>query len=158
MSRSVISKTIYVHMKTTLFSILFFAISFSAFSQSQKNVFFDQKTLINKFHTIGELEELKKGDLIKLYSDRVKEIMTVIPYIALTNEAGVSLEDIGIKESSDNIKVLDKHHSAVQDAFEDTNNLVSELIPYADTEKIIWSILYFEEIIKKVRIGANGGF
>ncbi|RZS92309.1 hypothetical protein [Aquimarina brevivitae] len=145
-------------MKIKLFSFLLVIISFSAFSQSKKNIFFDQKTLITKFHTIGELENLKKGELIKLYSERVKEIMIVLPYIALTNEAGVSLQDVGIKEESDNIKVLDKHHDAVLDAFENTQELVTELIPYADTENIVSSILYFEEIIKKVRIGVDEGF
>ncbi|WP_109299630.1 hypothetical protein [Aquimarina sp. AU474] len=143
----------------TLSSILFL-IFISAYShaQSKKNVFFDQNIMIGKFHTIDQLEELKKGELIQLYTERVKEITTILPYLALTNEAGVSLSDIGIKESSDHLKSLDKYHEETTETAESTNEIISEFIPYADTEKIVWAILYFEEIIKKIRIGANGNF
>lgn len=140
----------------TLFFSLFL-ISISS-AQSKKNVFFDQKKLINKFHTIDELEDLKKGDLIQLYTERINEITIVLPYLALTNEAGVKLSDIGIKESSDHLKSLDKHHAIITNALENTKNIISEFIPYADTENIVWSILYFEEVIKKIRIGTNGNF
>lgn len=143
-----------------IFSTILFTICILNFSHAQvrKNVFFEQNALVNKFHTIDELENMKKGELIKLYGDRVREITIVIPYLALTNEAGVTLSDIGIKEDSDHLKSLDKHHISAQEAFSSTNNLISEFIPYADTEKIVWAILYFEEVIKKIRIGANGNF
>ena len=36
--------------------------------------------------------------------------------------------------------------------------MMTQFIPYADTEKIILSILYFEEVIKKMRIGIGGNF
>ena len=130
----------------------------SGYSQSKKNVFFDQNSLISKFHTIDELEDLKKGELMKLYTERVYEITIVLPNLALTKEAGTKLSDIGIKEDSSHLKILDKHHDITTDAFEGTSELISELVPYADTEKIIWSILYFEEVIKKIRIGPNGNF
>ncbi|MDH7445299.1 hypothetical protein [Aquimarina sp. 2201CG14-23] len=141
-------------------TILFFSLflTTTSFAQSKKNVFFDQSTLITKFHTIDELEGLKKGELVKLYIERANEIITVLPYIALTNESDVSLADVGIKENSDNLKTLGKHHETTTDAFESTSNLITEFIPYADTEKIIWAILYYEEIIKKIRIGVNGNF
>ncbi|MCK8522382.1 hypothetical protein M0D21_12430 [Aquimarina sp. D1M17] len=138
-----------------LFTLLFLTYNHA---QSEKNVFFDQSSLIKKFHTIDELEELKKGDLIKLYTERVHEVITILPYLALTNEADVTLSDIGIKESSDNLKALDKHHDSTEKALENTSDLIIEFIPYADTEKIIWSILYFEEVIKKIRIGTSGNF
>ncbi len=143
-----------------IFNTILFTIFILNFSNAQvrKNVFFEQNALVNKFHTIDELENLKKGELIKLYADRVREITTVIPYLALTNEAGVTLSDIGIKEDSDHLKSLDKHHTSTIDAISSTTDLISEFIPYADTEKIVWAILYFEEVIKKTRIGANGNF
>ncbi|GAA4274010.1 hypothetical protein U6A24_01285 [Aquimarina gracilis] len=145
-------------MKSLYITILAIFMVSIGYSQSKKNVFFDQSTLIGKFHTIDELEDLKKGELIKLYKQRINEIITVLPYLALTNEAGVKLSDIGIKENSGNLKSLDKHHEATLKALENTNDLITELIPYADTEKIIWAILYFEEVIKKIRIGASGNF
>jgi len=145
-------------MKSITLLLFSLFLSFTSFSQSKKNIFFDQSTLITKFHTIDELENLKKGQLVKLYIERANEIITVLPYIALTNESEVSLSDIGIKENSDNLKLLKKHHETTTDAFESTSNLITEFVPYADTEKIIWSILYYEEMIKKIRIGVNGNF
>jgi hypothetical protein len=143
-----------------LFSTVFFVffIMNLNYAQTRKNVFFEQNVLTKKFHTIDELEDLKKGELVKLYTDRVNEVITVLPYLALTNEAGVKLSDIGIKESSSHLKSLNKHHTMTTEMGESTKGLVSEFIPYADTEKIIWAILYFEEVIKKIRIGANGNF
>ena len=140
----------------TLLLILFLTVN--CFSQSKKNVFFDHNSLITKFHTIDELENLKKGDLVALYIERANEIITVLPYIALTNESDVSLSDLGIKENSDNLKLLKKHHETSTNAFESTSNMITELIPYADTDKIVWSILYYEEMIKKIRIGMKGNF
>ncbi|WP_062056431.1 hypothetical protein [Aquimarina longa] len=143
-----------------LFNIIFFTLFIINFNYSQvkKNVFFDQKVLIKKFHTIDELEGLKKGELTKLYADRINEIITILPYLALTNEANVRMSDIGIQENSGHLKSLNKQHIATSEALENTKTVISEFIPYADTEKIIWGILYFEEIIKKIRIGANGNF
>ncbi len=145
-------------MKSIILVLFTSLITVSSFSQSKKNVFFDQKTLTSKFHTIDELEDLRKGELVKLYVERTNEIITILPYLALTNEPEISLSDIGIKENSDNLKILDKHHESTTDSFIITNDMVTEFIPYADTERIIWSILYFEEIIKKIRIGVNGNF
>lgn len=143
-----------------LLHIIFFSLFIAgvSYAQVKKNVFFDQKTLIHKFHTIDELENLKKGELIKLYTARINEITTILPYLALTNEADIKLSDIGIKESSDHLKSLGKHHTTTVQAFESTKDIISEFVPYADTENIIWAILYFEEVIKKIRIGANGNF
>ncbi len=145
-------------MKSIILLSLTVLITNLSLAQSKKNVFFDQKSQISKFHTIDELEGLKKGELVNLYTERVNEIITILPYIALSNEADVSLSDIGIKESSDNLKVLSKHHQGTVSAFTNTKNMITEFVPYADTEKIIWSILYFEEVIKKIRIGVNGNF
>ncbi len=139
-----------------VFALLFSASIASA--QSQKNTFFNQHSLINKFHTIDELESLKKGELVKLYVERIKEIVIVMPYLSLTNEADVTLEDVGIKENSHNLKILDKHHKSTMESFNNTKGMITEFIPYADTDKIIWSILYFEEVIKKIRVGVNGNF
>jgi len=143
-----------------LITLLFFIFFLTTpnFAQSKKSIFFDKSTLTTKFHTIDELEGLKKGELVRLYIKRSNEIITVLPYIALTNESDVSLSDLGIKENSNNLKILNKHHESTTDAFETTNDLITEFIPYADTEKIIWSILYYEEMIKKMRIGVNGNF
>ncbi|MDY8136649.1 hypothetical protein [Aquimarina sp. 2201CG5-10] len=132
-------------------------ISLSTYAQNgRKGVFFENNKLINKFHTIDELESLNKGDLIQLYIERTREIFIVLPYLSLSNQPGTSLSDVGIKEDSDNLKVVEKNNEIADRAFEYTENTIKELVPYSDTNKIIWSILYFEEMIKKMRLGING--
>ncbi|TSE08156.1 MULTISPECIES: hypothetical protein [Aquimarina] len=138
--------------------ILFITTSITFGQQANPAVFFTQRDQINKFHTISDLQSLKKGELINLYQDRVKEIMTILPFLSLTNEAGVRLGDIGIKEDSRHLKVLKNTTESIRDNLETIDTMVEELIPYADTEKIISTILYYEEIIKKIRIGVDGNF
>ncbi len=138
--------------------VFLFTISTVFAQKANEAVFFTQKKQVSRFHTISDLEAMKKGELVELYKDRVEEIMTVLPLLSLTNEAGVRLRDIGIKEDSRHIKILKNNKETTEKSLETTNEAIEELVPYADTEKIIWTILYFEEIIKKMRIGVNGSF
>lgn len=138
--------------------LLLISIHCSFAQKRDDGVFFVQEDQIAKFHTIGELENLRKGDLIKLYKDRIQEIITVVPFVALTNEANVRLSDVGIKEDSDHLKTLKKGTEATRESLEIMEETVDNLVPYADTERIIWSILYYEEIIKKMRIGVQNSF
>jgi len=142
-----------------LVSFIFLLPILSTYGQKKDGtIFFEKKDQIFKFHTIDQLENLKKGELITLYQDRIKEIITVLPFLSLTNEPGVRLEDVGIKEDSNHVKSLKKTTEATQEAVDIANVAIEELVPYADTEKIVLTILYFEEIIKKMRIGVHGNF
>ncbi|GGX14156.1 hypothetical protein [Aquimarina muelleri] len=144
---------------TNFIFIVFIAISPIVVAQEVSDaIFFTKKSQITKFHTISELQTLKKGDLIKLYQDRVEEIMIILPFLSLVNEPGIRLNDIGIKEDSRHVKTLRNNTHSTQKNLETTKQTIEELVPYADTEKIIWTILYFEEVIKKMRIGINGNF
>ncbi len=146
-------------MSKLLTSLIFFlAISTIYAQQASEAIFFTQRSQTNKFHTISDLQALKKGQLVKLYQDRVEEIMTILPFLSLTNEPGVRLSDIGIKEDSRHLKILRNNKESTQKNLEVTKETIEELVPYADTEKIIWTILYYEEVIKKMRIGVNGNF
>lgn len=138
-----------------IITILLFTFLFSnlGYSQTADNVLFSERVQTTKFHSMSDLEELKKGDLLKLYIIRMYEIQSVLPFMALTKEAGVTLGDLGIRENSDNKKLLDKYHESNKESFTTSNDMMMEFVAYADTEKLILSILYFEEIIKKLRIG-----
>lgn len=145
-------------MKKTILTIAVFIVLISSLNAQvkRKGVLFDNSKLITRFHTIDELQDLNKGELIELYLERTREIFVVLPYLSLSNRPGTSLSDIGIKEDSDNLKVVEKNNEIADRAFEYTTNTIKELVPYSDTDKIIWSILYFEEMIKKMRLGKDG--
>lgn len=141
---------------TTLLLIIMSIVTISAQTRNKKSILYTQDKLVTTFHTIDELKELNKGELIQLYLERTREIFIVIPYLSLTNTPGTSLKDLGIEEDSDHIKVVEKNSEIADRAFAYTENTVRKLVPYSDTDDIIWSILYFEEMIKKMRLGANG--
>ncbi|WP_271785067.1 hypothetical protein [Aquimarina algiphila] len=141
---------------TTIVLLLLSITSINAQTKNQRSVLYTPDKLVTRFHTIDELQELNKGALIQLYLKRTKEIFIAIPYLSLTNTAGTTLSDLGIEESSENIKVVEKNIEIARRAFEYTENTVKKLVPYSDTSDIIWSILYFEEMIKKMRLGPNG--
>lgn len=145
-------------LRTTISFVFIFTINTVLSQKTDEAVFFTQQKQVSKFHTIGDLEAMKKGELIQIYKDRVEEVMTVLPLLSLTNEAGLRLRDIGIKEDTRHIKILKNNKETTEKTLEVTNEAIEELVPYADTGKIIWTILYFEEIIKKMRIGVNGSF
>ena len=138
--------------------LMFLLISTNLLSQtsSEEVMFFSRKNQISKFYNISELEALKKGELIKIYQKRLEEVVTMLPFLSLTNEAGVKLSDVGIKEDSRHTKVLKGSKESSQKFLAETNLAIEELVAYADTQKIIRTILYYEEFIKKMRIGVNG--
>ncbi|SEL17728.1 hypothetical protein SAMN04487910_1942 [Aquimarina amphilecti] len=142
--------------KTTILLLLLLTIGSLSAQNNKKGILYDNDKLINRFHTIDELQDLNKGALIELYLERTREIFIVLPYLSLSNQPGTSLSDIGIKEDSDNIKIVEKNNEIADRAFVYTTNTVKELVPYSDTDNIIWAILYFEEMIKKMRLGKNG--
>ncbi|KAA1245883.1 hypothetical protein [Aquimarina sp. RZ0] len=144
--------------KSNICFFFFLTIHITYSQKKDDAIFFIQQDQISKFHTISDLEDLKKGELIKLYQDRVQEIITVIPFLSLTNEPGVRLEDIGIKEDANHLKMMKKNNETTRESLQVTKQSIEELVAYADTEKIIWTILYFEEVIKKMRIGVKGNF
>jgi len=144
--------------KILLFIILTFSLTIAQAQSKGNGVLYAATKTINKFHTIDELEQLNKGALLRLYTARTKEILITIPYTALTNKAGTTLNDVGIKSDSKTLKVVEKNKEIADRAFVYTENTINELVAYADTDNLIWSILYFEEIIKKMRLGKNGDY
>jgi len=147
-------------MLKTVVSVAFFLLTINPIfcQKGDEAIFFTTKKQVNKFHTISDLEGKQKGELIKIYQERIKEIITVLPFLSLTNQPGTRLKDIGIKEDSRHIKMLKNKTESTEKNLEITKEAIEELIAYADTGKIIWTILYYEEIIKKMRIGVNGNF
>lgn len=144
-------------MKHTILILALALVTNIGFSQ-KSNVLFEKEKHTLKFHTIEDLAQLKKGELLQLYISRVYEITTVLPYMSLTNEPGVTLGELGIRENSDNIKILEKQHEVNEAAFKYAKETMTQFIAYADTDNIMLSVLYFEEIIKKMRIGLDEDF
>ncbi|QQY81892.1 hypothetical protein JJL45_13330 [Tamlana sp. s12] len=145
-------------MNKILLSISIIIMGSSIINAQSVNTFFTKSDRINKFHTIDDLEGLGKGDLVSLYADRFAEITKIMPFMAITTKSDQKLQDVGIRENSENLKLLSKYKEDERERIKASNNLIADFVAYADSENIIWSILYMEDIIKKLRLGFHGNF
>ncbi len=110
---------------------------------------------VNKFHTISELKTKNKGELILLYKERFKVITYLLPYAALSNKPGINLSTLGIPESTDNKTLIEKEAKATEQLNQALSLSLDNFIAYADSDNIIWSILLYEEMIRKLLLGKD---
>lgn len=108
---------------------------------------------VKKYHTKQELEQMGKLDLTELYMERVSILTELIPYIALHTKPGATLREMGIPETKQNMDHLEKEVKNKADYMEAVEQTLDDIIPYADTKNIIWSILFFEEMIRTAEAG-----
>lgn len=104
--------------------------------------------ILKKTHTKDELELLGKLELTTIYQERVAIITEVLPYLALHSKPGATLTDMSIPQTSANVSHLEKEVKNKHEYLSSVNETLVDIIPYADKQNIIWSILFFENIIK----------
>lgn len=104
--------------------------------------------------TYGDLEELGKLPLTKIYIDQVHRINLLLPYIPFNQKGdAISLANMGIPDTKDNngaVKTLDGSGGNHNEALDETLN---NIIPYADKIDIIKSILFLQDMIEKIETG-----
>ncbi len=105
--------------------------------------------VLKKVHTKEELELLGKLDLTTIYQERIAIITEVLPYLALHSKPGATLAEMSIPQTPANVAHLQKEVKNKQEYITSVNETLVDIIPYADKQNIIWSILFFEDIIKK---------
>jgi hypothetical protein len=132
-------------------------IQVQSFSQSKTKevTLINSQALIQRYHTIDELNAKAKGELITLYKERFKVLTFLLPYSALSTKAGMSLKELGIPENSENKTLLEKENKAGEVFNETVNVSLDNFIAYADKTSIVWSILFFEDTIRKLAIGKD---
>ncbi|MFK7001130.1 hypothetical protein [Flavobacterium oreochromis] len=142
-------------MKKILTFAFFVLTFFNNLSAQNKNV---SKSIINpmayvsKFHEKSELDGMQKGGLVELYLERIRVLVHRIPFIALTNKTGISMQDVGIPENSGYNKFLDKQHEAIKYFLSETESCQKSITPFADKNNIINAILAYETILKDLRM------
>jgi hypothetical protein len=105
--------------------------------------------ILKKTYTKEELELLSKLELTAIYQERVAIITEVLPYLALHSKPGATLAEMSIPQTSANVAHLQKEVKNKEEYITSVNETLVDIIPYADKQNIIWSILFFEDIIKK---------
>ena len=71
----------------------------------------------------------------------------MLPYLALHSKPGATLTDMSIPQTPANISHLEKEVKNKQVYIASVNETLVDIIPYADKQNIIWSILFFQDII-----------
>ncbi|MGN6646627.1 MAG: hypothetical protein ACTHJT_08855 [Cytophaga sp.] len=104
---------------------------------------------ITKFYTKGELDKMQKLELIDIYKSRLAYLIETLPFLSLHPEPGATFKDMSIPETEINIAHLDKEAKNREDFIRSLNETLDDVIPYSEKTNIVWSILYFEEMIKK---------
>jgi hypothetical protein len=133
-------------------SIVFLMPVFSAFSQktvSTNLTYVKADAVLKKVYTKEELELLGKLELTQIYQERVAIITEIIPYLALHSQPGATLTQMGIPQTSVNVDHLEKEVKNKQEYITSVNETLVDIIPYADKQNIIWSILFFQDVIQK---------
>ena len=103
--------------------------------------------VLKKTYTKEELELLGKLELTTIYQERIGIITEVLPYLALHSKPGATLTDMSIPQTPANISHLEKEVKNKEVYVASVNETLVDIIPYADKQNIIWSILFFQDII-----------
>lgn len=140
-------------MKKIIFLTLFFLLAISGVNaQAKKPVsIITMGVAVRKFHEKSELDIMKKGELIELYKERVKVLINTLPYISLTTKPGITMDDVGVPNTPDNLKLLELQKQNTATFLEQTVEFQKQMMPYSDKGNIIASILYYESMLKALQ-------
>ncbi|WP_040248918.1 hypothetical protein [Psychroserpens mesophilus] len=145
--------------KSTLLILSFFLIASISFAQDKKastkkkdasmNII-SGKVNISKYHSHDELDRMSKGELLTLYTERIKVIVNILPNIAFATKPGITMSDLGIPDTKENKKALENNVEASVSYFDSTIEFQKTILPYSDTRDLIAAILFYEETLKSL--------
>ena len=138
--------------KTTLFVLSFLLLTSMGFAQKKNGPvnIITGKVNIAKYHSYDDLNKMSKGELLGLYSERIKVIVNILPNIAFATKPGVTMESLGIPVTKDNVKALKVNRVASVDYFDSTIEFQKTILPYSDTRDLIAAIIFYEETLKSL--------
>ena len=137
--------------KIIFFSILFLAIGFTSYAQPKKpKSIVMSVTTLKTYNEKATLETMNKGELISLYVERVKLLAQTMPYIALANKPGVTMDDVGIPSNPENTKLLDVEQESTLTFMTNNGDFLRKILPYADKSTLITCILFYENALKEL--------
>ena len=133
-----------------IITVLLLIISTSVLAQKETDQYHIIEGDINveKYHTTEVLEEMNKGDLLKLYTERIEIIIKILPNIAFATKSGVSMTTLGIPDTKDNRRAFEKNKEATNKYFDDKIKFQEKILPYSDKIDLISAILFYEETLK----------
>lgn len=128
---------------------LMFSVTFSQNKNAVKSIISSDAS-IKKYHDLDELKSMQKGELLELYTERIKVLVKTLPYIALATKAGITITDLGIPNDSDNRKIMDAQREGTNNYLETTVDFQKKMLPYSDKDNLIAAILFYENTLKSL--------
>jgi hypothetical protein len=128
---------------------VFSSVSFAQKGGKAEQTYVSSSAKVDKFYTEEELQKLGKLELTQIYMMRIATLTEVMPYVALHPRPGASLADMGIPSTSANLEHVEKANKNKTLYLNAVKDTLDDIVPYADKNNIIWSILFFEDIIRK---------
>ena len=137
---------------TPILITLLLLITTTSFAQKNKGPksIISESATIGKYHNKEELEDMQKGQLLALYTERIEVLVRTLPYVAFATKPGVTMSTLGIPESNDRKKALDSQFESTDNYLENTTKFQREYLPYSDTGNLIAGIIFYEEIMKSL--------
>jgi hypothetical protein len=145
--------------KSTFLILTFLMMTCIGFSQDKKSSskkkdtsmnIISGKVNISKYHNYDELDRMSKGELLTLYTERIKVIVNILPNIAFATKPGITMSDLGIPDTKENRKALENNVEASVNYFDSTIEFQKTILPYSDTRDLIAAILFYEETLKSL--------
>lgn len=145
--------------KSTFLILTFLMMTCIGFSQDKKSSskkkdtsmnIISGKVNISKYHSYDELDRMSKGELLTLYTERIKVIVNILPNIAFATKPGITMSDLGIPDTKENRKALENNVEASVNYFDSTIEFQKTILPYSDTRDLIAAILFYEETLKSL--------
>jgi hypothetical protein len=138
-----------------LISFTFIGNIFAQKAATTTMTYVNANAVLKKTYTKAELELLGKLELTAIYQERFAIITEVLPYLALHTKPGATLAEMSIPQTTANVSHLEKEVKNKQEYIASVNETLVDIIPYADKQNIIWSILFFEDIILRTNYNVN---
>ena len=138
--------------KITSISIGLILITTSIYAQKKEDLktIIDNKVTIKKYHDSEELGNMQKGELLKLYMERITVLTNTLPYIAFATKPNVTMSNLGIPDTKENIKALEDQHENTDIYVSNTSEFQKIILPYSDTNRLTNAILFYEDIMKSL--------
>ncbi len=138
--------------KITLLCVSVFFISALSFAQKKTapKSFIKKDIGIGKYHDSDELKQMRKGELLELYVERIQVLANILPYIAFATKPGITMTSLGIPTSGENIKALDNQMENTENYVQETLEFQRMFLPYSDTGNLVSAVLFYEEIMKNI--------
>lgn len=135
--------------KIILFSLLTMFALQGTFAQSKKPVsIIAMGYSLKKFHEKSELDAMKKGELITLYKERIQVLINTLPFIALATKSGVTLDDVGVPTTDENMKTLLTQQENTKQFLNQTIEFQTAMMSYSDKINIVNSVIYYENMLR----------